>query len=149
MEGFFTALVVSGAAVVTARSPDARQRHVFAAIRALTWLAAALGGMALAVGFALNEWLTVSWAFGLTSCCLALAVPLGMQTWRRRLATILVFTLSTIGVVICAEGLAPDAPWVISQALAHVNYRPGAQWVIFGNGLLNLTALFVAAQRSR
>lgn len=149
MEGFFTALVVSGAAVVTARRPHARQRHLFTAIRALTWLAAVLGVMALGIGFALNEWLTVSWAFGLTSCCLALGVPLGMQSWRRRLATVLVLTLSTIGVVICVEGLAPDAPWVISQALAHVNYRAGARWVIFGNGLLNLTAPLIAAQRLR
>src|SRR5688572_32219725 len=97
MEGFFTALVVSGAAVVTARSPHrAHQRRLHAAIRALTMLAAVLGLAALAVGFALNEWLTVSWAFGLTSCCLALAVPLGFRTWPTRVATILVFTLSTV-----------------------------------------------------
>jgi len=60
-----------------------------------------------------------------------------------------VLTLSTIGVVLCVEGLAPDAPWVISQAFADVTYRGSTRWVILGNGLLNLTALLITAQRAR
>lgn len=149
MEGYFTALVVSGAAVVTARGQHAHQSRLYAAIRALTLVAGLLGLVALGLGFALNEWLTVSWALGLSSCCLALGVPLGIRTWGRRIATVLVFTLSTTGVVMCIEGLALDSTWVISQALAEVNYRASTQWVIFGDCLLNLTALLITAHRMR
>lgn len=149
MEGFFTTLVVGGAAVVTARAPSAEQRSWYAVIRALSLLAAILGLAALGTGFALSEWLTVSWACGLSSCCLALTLPLGLRTWSQRSATIAVLTLSTIGVVLCVEGLAPDAPWVISQAFADVTYRGSTRWVILGNGLLNLTALLITAQRAR
>lgn len=147
MEGFFAALVVSGAAVVTARNQRTRQSRVQRAIRVLTLVAALLGLGALCVGFALREWLTVSWAFGLTSCCLALGVPLGFANWPERIATVVVLTLSAVGVVLCVQGLATNAPWVISQAFAHVTYRTRPQWVILGNCVLNLTALLIVARR--
>lgn len=149
MEGFFTALVVGGAAVVTARTPSADQRFWHAVIRGLSLIAAVLGLGALGTGLVLREWLTVSWACGLTSCCLAITLPLGLRTWSQRSAMIAVLTLSTTGVVLCVEGLAPQAPWAVAQAFADVTYRGGTRWVILGNGFLNLTALLITAQRAR
>lgn len=149
MEGFFTALILSGAAVVSARNRRDRRRVWQTALLGATAVVGVFSVAALVVGFALYEWLTVSWAVGVCSCCLALCSRLGWATWRERVSTILVFTLPTIGLTMCLEGLAPNATWAISQAIAQVDYRAGAQWVVVGNGLLNLTALAIAAQRVR
>jgi hypothetical protein len=149
MEGFFTALLFSGAAVVAARGDETRPSRVRSAMRALLMLVGLSSLVALTLGFLLYEWLTVSWAFGLCSCCLALCVRLGWESWSQRVWTVVVLTLSTIGAIICIEGLAPNAPWVISQAVAHVSYRTGAPVAVLGNGLLNLTALLLAIQRMR
>ncbi len=149
MEGFVAALVVSGAAIVTAQDTGAPRARLQAALRALLLVAAALALAALVTGFVLLEWLTVSWAFGLSSCCLARGVPVGLATWPRRVVTVVILTLSVIGVVMCVEGLVPDAPWAISQALARVEYRSSTELVVLGNGVLNITALLIAAQRVR
>lgn len=149
MEGFFTALILSGAAVVSARNRRDRRRVWQTALLGATAVVGVFSVAALVVGFALYEWLTVSWAVGVCSCCLALCSRLGWATWRARVSTILVLTLPTIGLIMCLEGLAPNATWAISQAIAQVDYRAGAQWVVVGNGLLNLTALAIAAQRVR
>lgn len=149
MEGFFSALILGGAAVVSARNRHDQRRDWQAALRGITVIVGLLSATALAAGFVLYEWLTVSWAVGVCSCCLALCSRLGWRTWPQRISTVLAFTMPTIGLVMCLEGLAPNAVWAISQAIADVSYRASTQWVVCGNGLLNITALVIAAQRTR
>ncbi len=149
MEGYFTAFIFSGAALVTAHRAEVLLPQLRAVIRFLT-AALALGGLvALVWGFVLHEWLTVSWAMGLCGCCLAVGLPVGWRGWRERVSTVLMCTFATIGGVMSFEGLVPDATWAIAQAVAQVNYRDSAQFVMFGNGLLNLTAVLIAVHRLR
>lgn len=149
MEGFFSALILGGAAVVSARNRHDERRDWQSVLRGVTVIVGLLSAAALAVGFALYEWLTVSWAVGVCSCCIALCSQLGWTTWPQRINTVAAFTLPTIGLVMCLEGLTPNADWAISQAIAQVTYRASTQWVVVGNGLLNVTAVLIAAQRVR
>lgn len=147
MEGYFTALIFSGAAWVSTAAGKARSGKIRLACHALNLVGAVVAVVALVWGFALYEWLTVSWAAGLCACCLGLSLPLGWQRWHERVTVIVVLTLATIGSIMSAESLVNGASWAIAQAVEQINYRKETRFVMFGNGLLNVTAMLIAVRR--
>lgn len=149
MEGYFTALIFSGAAWVSTTAGKARYGKTRLVLHALSLVGAVVAVVAIVYGLALYEWLTVSWAVGLCACCLGLALPVGWQRWHERITVIVVLTLASIGSIMSAESLVSGASWAIAQAVEQIDYRERTRFVMLGNGLLNLTALVITVRRLR
>lgn len=147
MEGFLAALLFGGAALATSSASKQDRTRFELPMRVVTTLLALLSVGMVGVGIALHEWLSVSWAVGVLSCCLSLVNPRDGGHWWGKLSGVVALTLATIGVVMSIEGLLPDAPWAIAQAVTHVTYRDQVPLVMIGNGLLNVTALLIASRR--